>query len=154
VSEPPPTPPDPQVQQDGEHLRLLGILYFVSAGLSGIGMLVGLIYVASAAVFMVAPMESSEAQEMRIVGGLFGGIGLLVIVMSAVWVLLDVLAGRYLMAARHRTFCLVVAVINCMSFPLGTALGVFTFIVLTRPTVQARFAEVAGKGAAQGAAKA
>jgi hypothetical protein len=79
-------------------------------------------------------------------GGVFGGIGLFIILLSAVWVVLDLLAGRYLAEARNRGFCMVVAALNCLSVPLGTALGVFTFVVLARPSVEARFARVAAAG--------
>jgi hypothetical protein len=40
---------------------------------------------------------------------------------------------------RRRTLCLVTAGLTCASFPLGTALGIFTFIVLSRPTVKTLF---------------
>lgn len=48
-------------------------------------------------------------------------------------------AGRSLSRRRHYVFCLVAAGLACLSFPLGTALGVFTFMVLQRPSVKALF---------------
>jgi len=36
-------------------------------------------------------------------------------------------------------FCLIVAGIICIFMPLGTILGVFTIIVLVRPSVKAMF---------------
>ncbi len=48
-------------------------------------------------------------------------------------------AGRFLATYRHRIFCIVVAGFNCMHFPLGLLLGVFTIIVLCRPSVQRLF---------------
>ena len=41
---------------------------------------------------------------------------------------------------RARTFSLVMAGVNCLSVPLGTTLGVFTFIVLLRESVAAQYA--------------
>ena len=51
------------------------------------------------------------------------------------------LAGREL--ARHGgyTYCLIVAAIECLFMPFGTALGVLTLIVLMRPSVKAQFGE-------------
>ena len=49
------------------------------------------------------------------------------------------LAGRYLLQRTHYTFCLVVAAIACLLMPFGTALGIFTIIVLMRPSVREMF---------------
>ena len=48
-------------------------------------------------------------------------------------------AGRCLNERRHYTFCMVMAGIACMFMPFGTILGVFTIIVLVRPSVKALF---------------
>ncbi len=37
---------------------------------------------------------------------------------------------------KHRIFSFVVAGVNCLQFPFGTALGIFTFIVLSRVGVK------------------
>jgi hypothetical protein len=50
-----------------------------------------------------------------------------------------IVAGRYLQQRRRWLYCVIVASLDCMSFPFGTALGVCTFLVLARPTVQAAF---------------
>lgn len=49
------------------------------------------------------------------------------------------LAGRRLSQRRSYTYCLVVACIECLFMPFGTVLGIFTIIVLTRPSVKGRF---------------
>jgi hypothetical protein len=46
--------------------------------------------------------------------------------------ILNFMSARYLGQRRKRTFSIVTAGLNCISFPLGTALGVFTIIVLSR----------------------
>ncbi len=49
-------------------------------------------------------------------------------------------AGRCLKARRNYLYILIIAGCNCgFVMPLGTVLGVFTFIVMTRPTVKALF---------------
>jgi len=61
-------------------------------------------------------------------------------VVSAVWFLgsgvLNLMAGFFIRARRHRMFSLVVAATNCLHMPIGTALGVFTIVVLTRDSVR------------------
>lgn len=57
------------------------------------------------------------------------------------WVLAVLLAvtGRKLSQQRGHTFCFVIAILECLWMPLGTILGVFTLVVLTRPGVKALF---------------
>jgi hypothetical protein len=51
-----------------------------------------------------------------------------------------IIAGSFLAHRKHYTFCFVVACISCLLMPYGTVLGVFTIIVLMRPTVKELFA--------------
>ena len=51
-----------------------------------------------------------------------------------------IIAGSNLAKRKHYTFCLVIAAISCMFMPLGTVLGIFTIIVLMRPSVKELFA--------------
>jgi hypothetical protein len=52
---------------------------------------------------------------------------------------LQIWTGRNLARKQRYTYCLVMAVITCLSFPFGTALGVFTIVVLMRPAVKQMF---------------
>ncbi len=52
---------------------------------------------------------------------------------------LSYLTGRFLSRRQHHTFCVVISALNCMYMPLGTALGVFTILVLQRPSVRTLF---------------
>jgi hypothetical protein len=47
---------------------------------------------------------------------------------------------------QKRTFSLVMACMCCMNIPLGTALGVFTLVVLSRQSVKAIYDRVAYYG--------
>ena len=48
-------------------------------------------------------------------------------------------AGWRLSQRKARSFCMVVASINCCFFPFGTALGILTLVVLKRPSVREAF---------------
>jgi multisubunit Na+/H+ antiporter MnhB subunit len=54
----------------------------------------------------------------------------------AAGMLLNLLGWRSLKARRHRIFTLILSGLNCLCVPFGTVLGIFTFIVLLRPTVR------------------
>ena len=57
---------------------------------------------------------------------------------------LTVFAGRSIERRRRHLFVLIMAGVNCVSMPVGTALGVFTFVVLLRPSVRASFGATGG----------
>ncbi len=64
---------------------------------------------------------------------------ILVICMMAMGIAL-IFAGHNLRKHKARVFCSVVAGIECLSFPLGTLLGVFTLIKLNRESAKGLFA--------------
>lgn len=61
------------------------------------------------------------------------------------WVLgiLTIVSGRRMMRRRSRLFSMIVAGVNCVSFPLGTTLGIFTIVVLARDSVKAMYSSAA-----------
>lgn len=62
-------------------------------------------------------------------------IGLLLVALGTA----NVLSGLFIRKRKNRTFSFIIAGINCMQFPFGTALGVFTFIVLSRISVKMEY---------------
>jgi hypothetical protein len=56
------------------------------------------------------------------------------------------LTARRLKRRRRRTWCLVVAAIECTLVPYGTALGVFTIITLSKDSVQHLFRQASAGG--------
>ncbi|MEX0714185.1 MAG: hypothetical protein WD278_17760 [Pirellulales bacterium] len=130
------------VSRDLEHLKILSILHYVFGGLTLAGSCFGLIYVFMGIAMVASPeaFEGPDAPPAAIGWGLAAfGFGCSL----AGWIVSGcvILAGRYLARRVHRTFCLVVAAIICLSVPLGTLLGVFTLITLSRPSVKALFDE-------------
>jgi hypothetical protein len=63
----------------------------------------------------------------------FGGVGFAIIAAALTLSLLCFLSARGMARRRSRTLSLVTAGVCCLSGPLGIALGVFTFIVLSKP---------------------
>lgn len=150
---PPPMPPSPQMFQDAEHLKLLAIFHYVMAGFSIIGGLGGAVYMAMG-IFFVRVMPTLPATagahppppEMANFGWMFFVIGALVTLLCIAMAVCQILAGRWISARKNRTFCLVISGIECLSIPFGTVLGIFTIMVLGRPTVTALFEGESGLG--------
>lgn len=49
------------------------------------------------------------------------------------------ISGFYIWKKEHWMTSMVVAGFNCVNFPFGTALGVFTMMILMRDSVRARY---------------
>lgn len=128
------------MEGDGQRLDTLGILYFVIAGLLAVIGCVPIVHVVLGIRLILDPSFAPGASSGPFnPGWVFVGVGLLI--MLAVWTLATLLglAGRCLRERTGYTFCFVMAVIVCSNFPLGTALGVFTIVTLTRPSVKLAF---------------
>jgi hypothetical protein len=127
-------------QQDREHLRILSILYYVYAAFMGLGGLCGTAYMIFFFAFFVAgPGSAGQPPEGRMMMGVMGVVSLLGLGFAFLVTLFSFLAARFLGRGDHYVFCLCVAVLVCLNIPLGTALGVFTIIVLLRPAVRDAF---------------
>ena len=153
------------MNNDLSHIKILSVLHYVWAGMA---VMIGLYFFASATVgyvYMNRVVDTTISPEAyrdiegfsesnqyieETMRGLEGNARDLLFWELFVWGVgwffvglsvgaLNLVAARYLSVHKGKTYCFVIAGINCLSFPLGTALGVFTFIVLGRPSVTAIF---------------
>ncbi len=145
----PATPPTQRPQtkvlqqtRDEQHLRTLTIFYYILAGFSALLGCLGLMYIGiGAAMALFAQGVTSSDPDapppgvIRLIGLGIAGIAGLALAAQLVIAALQFLVGRFIALRRHRMFCLVIAGLICLWVPLGTALGVYTFVVLTRPGV-------------------
>lgn len=130
---------DKEWAQDQQHLQLLSIFHYVFAGLTAFFSLFFLIYIFIGIMVLVMPDKSSDQEAAMFMGWIFIVIGAIVIAFSWTIAGLLIAAGRNLTKHRKYTFCLVVAGFSCVFMPLGTILGIFTLVVLMRPSVKAMF---------------
>ena len=133
------------MNQDAELLRLLTIFHFVCAGMAAlfacfpiIHLILGLVMVFHPGVFGPGANQPPKFLGWFLV--LFAGA-----IIMAGWVFAGLVAwaGRCLGRRKHYQFCLVMACVACLFMPFGTVLGVFTIIVLVRPSVKALFGQPA-----------
>jgi hypothetical protein len=126
---------------DAEHLRLLGLGYYVSAAMTAFFSLFGLLYMGMGFMFRAiarnAPAGPDAPPEaMGLMFALFGGV---IFLLTATVAALKVYVARCLERRRQRILCLVSGAIGCLEAPYGTALGLSTFLVLGRPEVRSQF---------------
>ena len=74
-----------------------------------------------------------------VVVGMFFVMGLLFFLIGQAMAVAVIVSGRCLRRRRHYLFSFVLACVLCAFFPLGTVLGVFTIIVLSRDSVKAAY---------------
>jgi hypothetical protein len=132
------------VDRDQEHLRLLSIFHYVLAGLLALMGCFPIIHLVVGIGFIVGGGDTSsdpDGPPPAIVGWLIVGFASIFILFCWATAVAVLLAGRYIARRTHYAFCLAVAAVSCLYFPLGTVLGVFTMFVLLRSTVKPLFAK-------------
>jgi len=126
------------MDQDAEHLRLLSIFHYVVGGLTAFVACIPIIHLAIGLAMLLGAFPDNDAPP-AIVGLFFVVIAGCFILAGWSLAICLLLAGGYLKSRKHYSFCLVIAGISCMLMPFGTVLGVFTIIVLMRPSVKEMF---------------
>ena len=143
------TPDERQTVLDDEHLRLLALGYTVMGAIYAVFALIPLIYVA-VGLFIALGVPDTVAQPGEpapaFIGWILVLIGILATTVMGAIGALQLQAGRCLRRRRSKTLILVAAAVSCLMMPFGTVLGIFTFIVLGRPTVEAAFSTEARPG--------
>ena len=140
--------PPPPPNRDAEHLRLLSIFHYVLGGLTGFFACFPCIHVAIGVLFLTGKMQSqgNGPPPPPELGWVFILMGSFFIIMGWTLAILLLIAAGRLRKKRGWMFCFVVACLSCLLMPMGTVLGVFTILVLSRETVKAAFAQVRAAG--------
>ena len=131
------------LSKDREQLKLLAIFHYVIAALAvGVGGFF-LIYAALGGVMLHRPDLFTDHGQSEpppaFIGGLFVGLGVGIFAAAVGFAVALAVAGRSLWRQVRHTYCLVVAGLCCLFTPWGTVLGIFTLVVLMRPSVKALF---------------
>lgn len=130
-------------EDNEQHLRLLAIFHYVVAGLTAVVALIPLIHVAIGWFMLHAPPPQHGEAPPPFIGWIFIIMGSCFIVAGESFAVCVLAAGRCIQLRKRYWFAFVIACLQCCFFPFGTALGVFTIIVLSRPAVK----EIFGVGA-------
>jgi hypothetical protein len=134
---------DPASLQDRQHLDLLGVFHYVVAALGALFSLFPVIHLVIGIAMVSGHLSGAHKPgepDPALFGWFFVGIAALMIVFGLTFSALLAYAGRCLRQRRRYTFCLVMAAISCAFMPFGTVLGIFTLIVLTKPSAKSLFA--------------
>ena len=142
---------DVQRRSDDGQLNVLRILHFVWGGLGAALSCLFLIHIAMGVAMLSGAFDNAGGQPgsappPRWMGWLFIGTSGTFLLIGWATAVANILFGRAIGRRKWRVFSIVVAAVNCLAMPLGTALGVFTLVVLLRESVTAQYAEAAATG--------
>jgi len=127
------------MNDDKQNLKLLSIFHYIVGAMTALFSCFPLIHIGIGVAILSGAFDGKDAPPKFL--GLFfiiiPGIMMLCGWTLAVCILI---AGSKLAHYRARTFCLVIAGLECVFMPFGTVLGVFTIIVLMKDSVKELFA--------------
>jgi hypothetical protein len=124
--------------QDESNLNLLSTFHYVVGGLVAAFSCIFLIHV-GLGIAMLAGAFGIKGGPPAFVGVIFIVIGAVVVLMGWTLAVLLFVAASKLKKRKSRTFCIVIAALECFWMPFGTILGVFTLVMLTKDSVKALF---------------
>ncbi len=133
------TPPDRQRIIDHEHLKLLAIAHYIYGVLQGLISCVLIFHFGLGLLMIIAPHVfggNHQQAPPAWAGLLMSGFAGLIMFLGWLFAALTIYSGICIKRRQYRIYSLIIAALNCLSFPFGTALGVFTFIVLLRDSVK------------------
>lgn len=150
--------PPPLPNKDVDHLKTLTICHYVMAGLSVAGLaflvlhytMVRFVFtqvdkIETATAASAKTGETSQPMAQGLFSEQFFGVFLWFYVLFGIIIvaggILTFLSGRFMSQRKNRTFSMVIAGLSCLVFP-NVILGIFTLIVLTRPSVARLYEEV------------
>ena len=121
-----------------DKLTLLGNLHYILAALTAFVACFPVLYFIIGVVMLGTGLNGGEEMP-RIFALAFIILSAILVVAGWIFAVVIFIAGLRLKQRRSYSFCLVVSFLICLIIPLGTVLGIFTIIELTKEPVKAQF---------------
>lgn len=123
------------MNQDEQNLNLLSLFHYILGPLTMVFCSFGLIHLGLGIAMVKGAFSGDKNPPPPGLGWMFVVMGSLVVLCGWTVGILTIIAGRKLRRRKSRIYCMVIAGLECLNMPLGTALGVFTIITLVKPSV-------------------
>jgi uncharacterized RDD family membrane protein YckC len=120
---------------DEKNVRLLAVFHYVAAALTALLSCFFIIHIVMGVMMVRGQSPSASA------GFVFIGVGSAAVLLGWTMAALLAYAGRSMAQRKRHTFCLVMAGLSCLFMPFGTALGIFSLVLLTKAPVPTMFGE-------------
>jgi len=123
---------------DAEHLKMLSVGYWVWGGLMAVySVFIGAYFGFIGFIIMSVPTGPDAPPDFF--RWVFPIIGTFAFLIAGSLAGLQIANGFWIRNRTHRVFSLVIAGLVCFSIPVGTLLGVASFLTLLRPSVAALY---------------
>ena len=123
-----------------KHISTLSVLHYVYGALVCAGGVVALVFLGVGTLLSSElVMDGAQDAPVEWLGPFFQYLGITLFILLEVWGLLIMLSGHWISQSRNRTGSMIIAVLCLLSVPFGTALGVFTLVVLSDDAVMADY---------------
>ena len=129
--------------EDESHLDSLAIAHYVIGGLMALfacfplfHMFIGLSIALGIGEMGQALDEAEGSGPPAFFGWFFFGMGFMCFLLGQATAISVMLSGRFIKQRKNYLFTFILACVACMFVPIGTILGVFTIIVLSRESVK------------------
>jgi heme/copper-type cytochrome/quinol oxidase subunit 3 len=126
-----------ETNQDQDHLKLLSIFHFIVGGICVFFACFPLIHFGVGIVMMSGSFDGDNGNQAPVWAGLlFAAIGGAFFLSGQALAWLTIYSGFKIKKREKYMLSFVVACVMCIFVPFGTALGIFTIIVLSRESVK------------------
>ncbi len=120
------------------NLDLLGTLHIVMGVLTALFACIPIIHLVIGIVMLTSGINGAE-QAPRAIAFAFIILASLIILIGWALAILIIMSGIKLKKRKSYQFCLVIAFVECLIMPLGTVLGIFTIVTLSKEHVKKLF---------------
>ncbi len=128
-----------ELNRTTEVLNVLGTFHYVLGGIIALFALIPIIHFAVGFFLVLANSEGMIDGPPPFIGFFFMIMGAVFIIGGEAVAICVLIAGSKLRKRQSYLYCLIVAGILCAFTPLGTILGIFTLINLTKPEAKELF---------------
>jgi hypothetical protein len=124
--------------QEEANLDLLGTLHIVMGILTALFACIPIIHLVIGIVMLTSDINGSD-QAPRVIAFAFIILASLIILTGWALAVLIIMAGVKLRNRSSYKFCLIIGFVECLIMPLGTILGIYTIVTLSKEPVKELF---------------
>jgi hypothetical protein len=120
-----------------KHLPILSILHYVYGACLCVGGLAAVFIIGVGAFLSSDLLAADDGEQVPTwVGGIIQAFGTTILLLVELWGVLNLLSGYWIDRGINRTGSMIIAAMNCLSVPIGLALGIFTLITIASKEVE------------------
>ncbi len=123
------------------HLPTLSVLHYVYGAFLCVSGLAAVLII-GLGTFLNSELITENGGEPvpDVIVGFIQAFGMMILIMVELWGVLNLLSGYWIGRRTNRTASMIIGALNCLSVPIGLALGIFTLITLSSKEVEDAYA--------------